>query len=120
MDPAESARTMRRRIFFVVTNIISFICLAWTLYGLNLKELRRDVAHLDWRWVVAGIVLDVLLYAMQAWRWILVLKPVAPIPVWECLRAIWVGVFVNEFIPLRAGEIIRCYLLALWTELPVS
>ena len=119
-SPPSPAAKIRRRIFFLVTNVISVICLVWTLHGANLGELRHEVAHLDWRWVAAGMVFDVLVYTWQAWRWILVLKPVRSIPMWDCMRSIYVGLFANEVVPLRAGEIIRCYLLGKWTGIPVS
>ena len=119
VSPA-SAKKIRSRIFFVVTNVISLICLIWTLHGANLGELRSEVPHLDWRWIALGVLFDVTVYLLQAVRWILVLKPVKTIPLWDSVRAIYVGLFANEVIPLRAGEIIRCYLLAIWTEIPVS
>ncbi len=120
MDSSDSAAKLRRRIFFVVINVISIICLLWTLHGVNLGKLRHEVAHLSWGWVAAAIIVDVFVYCWQAWRWILVLKPVASIPIWDCIRSIYVGMFANEVLPLRAGEIIRCYLLGRWSDLPIS
>ena len=86
-DPSDSARKLRSRIFFIITSVISFICLAWTLHGANLGRLGPEIVHLDWRWVAIGMVLDVLVFSWQAWRWILVLKPVSPVPVWDA--SVW-------------------------------
>jgi uncharacterized protein (TIRG00374 family) len=36
------------------------------------------------------------------------------------VRAIYVGLFANEVLPFRAGEILRCYLVSRWTKLPFS
>ena len=30
------------------------------------------------------------------------------------------GLFANEVLPLRAGELIRCFLMARWTKIPIS
>jgi hypothetical protein len=38
----------------------------------------------------------------------------------QTVRAIYVGLFANEVLPFRAGEILRCYLISRWTELPFS
>src|SRR5262249_33668413 len=57
---------------------------------------------------------------VQGLRWSLVLKPVAPAPVWTSTRSIFVGLFANEVLPLRAGELIRCFLQGRWTEIPFS
>jgi uncharacterized membrane protein YbhN (UPF0104 family) len=39
---------------------------------------------------------------------------------WDCIRAIYVGLFANEVLPLRSGEVIRCFLLGRWAKLPIS
>jgi glycosyltransferase 2 family protein len=117
---SEPARKLRSRIFFLVTNLIALICLVWTLHGAGFGQLRHEIAHLQWGWVAAAVVFDVLVYMVQGWRWILVLRPVDSVSVWNSIRAIYVGLFANEVLPLRAGEIIRCYLLAGWTDIPVS
>ena len=38
----------------------------------------------------------------------------------KTVRAIYVGLFANEILPLRTGELIRCYLLNRWSGVPVS
>ena len=94
--------------------------MAWTLHGASLGRLRQEVAHLDWSWVAAGMFCDIMAYVVQAWRWALVLRPVTYVPLWTSVRTIFVGLFANEVLPLRAGEIVRCYLLSRWTKIPVS
>jgi uncharacterized protein (TIRG00374 family) len=36
------------------------------------------------------------------------------------VQAIYIGLFANEVLPLRVGELIRCYLLAHWNDLRLS
>jgi uncharacterized protein (TIRG00374 family) len=93
---------------------------AWTLHGASLGRLRHEVANLDWGWVWAGMFCDLIVYVVQAWRWALVLRPVTFVSLWTSVRAVFVGLFANEVLPLRAGEIVRCYLLSRWTKVPVS
>jgi uncharacterized protein (TIRG00374 family) len=45
---------------------------------------------------------------------------VANIPFAQSIRAIYVGLFANEILPLRTGEIIRCYLQGRWSGLPFT
>ena len=110
----------RSIILFTAVNIISIACLIWALHGFNLRRLFYQTAHLDWRWVTVAILSNVLMYVVQAWRWSLVLAPVKPVPVWQSARAIYIGLYANEVLPLRSGEIIRCYLQALWSDIPIS
>jgi hypothetical protein len=42
------------------------------------------------------------------------------VPFLQAVEAIYVGLFANEVVPLRAGELIRCFLLSKSTEIPLS
>ena len=59
-------------------------------------------------------------YFIQAWRWRTLLEPVIRLGFWRTSQAIFVGLFANEVLPLRTGELIRCYLLAHWNNLRIS
>jgi hypothetical protein len=82
--------------------------------------LMSDFAHLRWDWVSAAIASNLLSYVLQGWRWRMVLAPVKPVPVADTVQAIYVGLYANEVLPLRSGEIIRCYLLARCSDIPLS
>lgn len=114
----ESKRTAH--IFTVVTLVVSVACLAWALQGVSWTELWEDVRELDWRWVTVAAVADLLIYVVQGWRWSLLLLPVAPVSPWASVGAIYVGLFANEVVPLHAGELIRCFLMARWSKIPSS
>lgn len=87
---------------------------------MKLGALWDDIATMNWWWVGIAVVADVAVYTWQAWRWSLLLHPVEPVSIWQTVRAIYVGLFANEVLPFRAGEVIRCYLISRWTELPFS
>ena len=75
---------------------------------------------MHWGWVAAAVMFDILVYFLQGWRWSLLLRPVANVPYARSIRAIYVGLFANEILPLRTGEIIRCYLQGRWSGLPFT
>jgi glycosyltransferase 2 family protein len=120
VPPPSESSSKRSSIFGAVTIVLSLACLAWALHGLNWSELWEDIRELDWRWVAVACVADVLVYVIQGWRWSLLLRPVGPASIGSSVRAIFVGLFASEVFPLRAGELIRCFLQARWTEIPVS
>ncbi len=117
---AASPRKLRAIIFFVAVNLLSLLCLWWALHGIDLRTLWHEFAHLRWGWVAVAIASNLLSYVVQGWRWSFVLQPVKPVPVWQSVQAIYVGLYANEVLPLRSGEIIRCYLQARCAELPLS
>ncbi len=104
----------------MLINLLSFGCLVWTLRDAKLGELREDLATMDWKWVAVAVVADIGVYFLQGFRWSLLLRPVEPVGFWRAVRAIYIGLFANEVLPLRAGEVLRCYLLSIWTALPFS
>jgi len=99
---------------------ISLACLIWVYWGFDWKTELSRFAAADWRWVTLAVVADVAVYFIQGWRWSLLLSPVARVPFSRSVQAVYVGLFANEVLPLRSGELIRCYVLGKWTDTPFS
>ncbi|MGP0075263.1 MAG: lysylphosphatidylglycerol synthase transmembrane domain-containing protein [Bryobacteraceae bacterium] len=120
MSPPSPESKRTSRVIMIVTLVVSVGCLLWWVNGVSWTELWEDIRELDWRWVTVAAIADVLVYVVQGWRWSLVLLPVGPSSFWSPVGAIFVGLFANEVLPLHAGELIRCFLLARWSKIPIS
>ncbi len=100
---------------------LSAVCLIWVLHGYSVNDqLLPAIRSLDWRWVAVAVVADLSVYLCHAWRWNTLLSPVARLGFWRTVQSIYIGLFANEVLPLRVGELIRCYLLAHWNGLRLS
>jgi len=99
---------------------ISIGALIWAFHGVDFKALLQDYSSIQWLWVPVAVLSDLSVYVWQAFRWNLLLAPVARVPLWRSVRAIYVGLFANEILPMRTGELIRPYLQARWSEMPFS
>jgi uncharacterized protein (TIRG00374 family) len=99
---------------------ISIASLVWVFHGVDLSAMWEDFRSMHWRWLVLAVFTDIAVYAYQGWRWGLLLRPVERVPVWRSIKAIYVGLFANEVLPLRPGEVIRPYLQARWSKIPFS
>lgn len=60
----------------------------------------------DWRWITATLLLVLVDRALMAWRWLVLLRPVAPgsrmtLPI--VLRIFFVSTFVGTFLPASVG-----------------
>jgi glycosyltransferase 2 family protein len=99
---------------------ISLACLVWVYWGFDWKAELPRFAAANWRWVTVAVVADVAVYFIQGWRWSLLLSPIVRVPFSRSVQAVYVGLFANEVLPLRSGELIRCYVLAKWTDTPFS
>jgi uncharacterized membrane protein YbhN (UPF0104 family) len=87
-------------------------CLIWVLHDVRLADLARDAARLDWRWLAAAVAFDILSYVAQGLRWRLLLAPAGRVSTLESTQAIYAGLFANEVLPLRVGELVRAYLVS--------
>ncbi len=70
--------------------------------------------------MLLGVASMLSVYFVQGVRWSLILAPIGKLPFLKGARAVFVGLFASEVFPFRAGEIIRCYLVSRWIELPFS
>lgn len=113
-------RNIRNWTLILATNLISLLCMYLVLSGAHIHLIWGEIRDMSWQWIVVAAVSDVLVYVLQGWRWLLILKPVEPVSLWTSARAIYIGLFANEVLPLRAGELIRCFLVTRWSSIPVS
>jgi uncharacterized membrane protein YbhN (UPF0104 family) len=116
----DRSNKVRSWAIIIATNLISLICLSWALNGAGLEHIWGEARHMHWRWVLFAVIADVVVYLFHALRWQLLLTPIKKVSFAHCAEAIYVGLFANETIPLRAGELIRCFLLSKSSELPLS
>jgi glycosyltransferase 2 family protein len=116
----ESRRRIPSWLPQVLGYSVSAGCLIWVLRGYPLNELGPTLRALDYRWVGLAVAADLAVYMTHCWRWTTLLTPVARVSFWRTLQAIYIALFANEVLPLRPGEVIRCYLLAHWNNLRLS
>jgi glycosyltransferase 2 family protein len=123
-DVAAFVWTLRRRMPRWAPQVLGYAlsagCLLWVLHNYPIRELIPQIRGLDWKWVFLGVALDLSVYVCHGWRWTLLLRPVARLRLWRTVQAVYIGLFANEVLPLRTGELIRGYLLAHWNDLLIS
>ena len=103
-----------------LTYSVSVACLVWLLHRYDWGEFAAEVKDLNWKWVALAVLFDLAVYVCHGWRWNFVIRPVARLPFWRTVQSIYIGLFANEVLPLRTGELIRGYLLAHWNGLHLS
>jgi glycosyltransferase 2 family protein len=93
---------------------IALGCLVWVFHDLDVHAFLRDIAGISWTLVGFAVAADIGSYVCQAARWVLLLRPLGRLSLLRATQAIYIGLFTNEILPLRAGEIVRTLLVARW------
>ena len=91
---------------------LAIVCLAWVIRYFHFVRFVRELADVDWRWVLLGMGFDVLSYVIQGLRWKFLLTPFGRVKLTRSIRAVFAGLFTNLIFPLRPGEFLRSYLLS--------
>lgn len=119
MGESKGGSTHARALLLLI-NVIAVGVLIWSLRHFHFAALMDDLRTMNWWWVTLAVVGDIAVYALQAWRWSMLLRPVEPVSIWQALRALYIGLFGNEVLGFAAGEIVRCYVISRFTALPLS
>lgn len=91
--------------------------LVWVLHDIEPERLLGHLTDINWWWIAPALVCDALCYLCQGWRWSLLLRPAGNLSTLRATQAIYVGLFTNEVLPMRLGELVRGYLAARWMRL---
>jgi hypothetical protein len=109
---------MRSRIRTVLIIAITVALLAFFFRDANFANVWAETRRANpWQLVLAVLFTGVT-YAFRAWRWQSLLAPIGPTRFSNAFRTTVIGFAASFFLPARAGEVIRPYLLARRENLP--
>ena len=84
--------------------------IAWLVWNVDLHELGAQLARTHWGWLALAAGFGVVGLFVRAWRWRYLFPPASDPP--GLVPAIMIGYMVNNVLPLRAGEVVRVYVVA--------
>jgi hypothetical protein len=106
--------TGQKRSKYIFGYLLAGAGLVWVFHDIKIGELWGHMACISWGLAILGLFFDTLCYCCQGLRWNLLLRPIGRLPVLRTIQAVFVGLFINEFIPMRLGEVVRGYLVSRW------
>ncbi len=109
-----------RRLRAVLAYAAGVACLVWLFYDLDWHRLAAGTRNIHWGWMFLASVFNVLSYVAQGWRWEMLVRPLGRTTTARASEAIYAGLFINEFLPLRPGELARVYLMSRWLGVSFS
>jgi uncharacterized protein (TIRG00374 family) len=113
-------RPTTKRLLGVLAYVVSALCLFWVFRGIDFHNFAHQFEVLQPGYLCVAIGFSTAVYFVNSLRWFLLLRPLGKAGYWRTLQAVYLALFSNEVLPLRPGELIRCYLLSRWSKLPLS
>ena len=86
--------------------------LLWVFHDVKLSQMAHELAAVRWWWLLPAVACDIATYIMQGERWARLLRPAGELSTRDTTEAIYAGLFVNEIMPFRLGELLRMYVVA--------
>jgi glycosyltransferase 2 family protein len=94
--------------------MIALACMVWVFHDIHMGDVMKTMTGMNWWWVPLAVMFDILSYFTQGLRWKYVLRPLGKISSLKTTQAVYAGLFTNEILPLRIGELVRMYLVSRW------
>lgn len=107
-----AATSKKSRLKPALGYLFAGTCLVWVFHDVDMRDVWRHVQHVNPWWATLAILCEALSYICQGARWSLLLRPVGHISIARSTQVIYAGLFMNEVLPLKAGELVRAYLAA--------
>jgi uncharacterized protein (TIRG00374 family) len=98
------------RLKLVVGVAISLALVGLLLTSVDLAALGRELRQTHWGWTLLGAALGPAGLWVRARRWRYLFPPGSDPP--ALVPAMMIGYMVNNVLPLRAGEVVRVYVVA--------
>jgi glycosyltransferase 2 family protein len=99
---------------------LSMLLLYVALRGLQLNLVWLALRQANYAWLIPGIVVYFIALGVRAWRWHYLLRPIKAVPTARLFPITAIGYMGNNIYPVRAGELLRVYLLRRMEAIPIS
>ena len=102
----------RRGIALLLAVVLAAVLLYYSLRGIEWRDVGALLAQASpWPLVLAAAIVSATLF-LRAWRWRILLTAGGDIPMSVAFWATAAGSFGNNFLPARAGELIRTMIVS--------
>ena len=92
---------------------ISIVALFIVFQNIDLHELKTQFSEIDMTYVVPLIFISALTWVVRSWRLQTIMSNQdQKVSLLTCFQGRGVEVFVNLFMPLRGGDMARCFILS--------
>ena len=104
----------------IVGILISIVLVYFSVRGINLQDVFRDLKKIQLSYVIFFILLVILMQWLRSYRWGVILQPMEKIDQFSLFSVTSVGFLAIASIPARIGELARPYLISKRSSIKMS
>lgn len=117
-EAVEAKKRSRSNLpYWLIAFALAAVLLYFSLRGIDWKEVFRVVSGANLWYVCLALLLFTFSLFVRAYRWRILLQTQASVPVSTAFWATSAGYFGNNFLPARAGELVRTMMVSSATGL---
>lgn len=93
---------------------VTAACIGYAVSGMDWGRLRISFAQAEYWMLVPMLGILISFYALKAWRWALLLRPLQPLQpltASQVTPAMMIGFMANNLLPAHLGEFVRVFVL---------
>lgn len=91
--------------------LIAAVCLFFAFKDVEFAKMWEAFKKAQWLYFIPALVIIFIAHFMRAWRWQLLLAPIAHVRMGTLYSSLLIGYMANTFLPAHLGEFIRAYLV---------
>src|SRR5450755_924246 len=101
-----------RALHLAVGAIFAGVLLYYSLRGIDWSQVWVTLSHAEMKYILAWLAIVTLSLFLRAIRWRVLLTAEGPVKVSTAFWATAAGYFGNNFLPARAGELVRTLMIS--------
>ncbi|MGH9582450.1 MAG: lysylphosphatidylglycerol synthase transmembrane domain-containing protein, partial [Bryobacteraceae bacterium] len=115
--PPANRISRSRALYSAFALALAAVLLYFSLRGIHWREVWTILAGADPRFILLGAAISTFSLLLRALRWRVLLRSRAPVDVGTAFWAMSACYFGNNFLPARAGELVRTFIVSRRTGL---
>lgn len=104
--------TKKEKLIFYLGMSISLIFVVYAAIKMDFGKAWEVILSANALWFIPIVGMTILSFYLRAMRWWYILEPSKRIPIIDIFSALCIGFMANMLLPMRAGELIRAYIIS--------
>lgn len=113
----KKSSSSKKAVYWLIALILAATLLYFSLRGIEWAEVWRIVSRANLWYIALALSVSTVSLFLRAYRWRILLQAQAPVRVSTAFWATSAGYFGNNFLPARAGELVRTMMVSSATGL---